>query len=95
MSAPSFKDPGENPGAFNQAFTNLWAIRPEMKDEPVMYMYTIGGVTKPVIDGDLTDYRPDDVKGCIVGLRAKGDARGDTSGFVRPAHQTTFLTSRG
>ena len=44
MSAPSFKDPGENPGAFNQAFTNLWAVRPDLKGEPVMYMYTIGGV---------------------------------------------------
>jgi len=31
MSQPSFKDPGENPGAFNQAFTNLWAIRPELE----------------------------------------------------------------
>lgn len=36
----------------------------------------------PVIDGDLTDYRPSDPKGCIVGLRAKGTAWSDDSGFV-------------
>ena len=37
----------------------------------------------PVIDGDLSDYRPGDLSPCIVGLRAKGDAIGDQSGFVR------------
>lgn len=37
----------------------------------------------PVIDGDVTDLRPSDPVGVIVGLRAKGDAIGDTSGFVR------------
>lgn len=36
-----------------------------------------------VIDGDVTDFRPGDDHGVIVGLRAKGDAIGDTSGFVR------------
>ena len=35
-----------------------------------------------VIDGDVSDYRPNDPHGCIVGLRAKGRARGDASGFV-------------
>jgi hypothetical protein len=38
-----------------------------------------------VIDGDLSDYRPADPKNSIVGLRAKGDAIGDRSGFVRAA----------
>ena len=37
---------------------------------------------RPVVDGDLTDYRPSDPRGVIVGLRAKGKARGDTAGFV-------------
>jgi hypothetical protein len=74
---------------------NLAVVFDTKRGQPLPAMYTIGGVTKPVIDGELTDYRPDDVQGCIVGLRAKGDAKGDTSGFVRPAHQTTFLTSRG
>jgi hypothetical protein len=35
-----------------------------------------------VVDGDAHDYRPADPKGCIVALKAKGDARHDTSGFV-------------
>ena len=38
-----------------------------------------------VIDGDLSDYRPADPENSIVGLRAKGDAIGETSGFVRAA----------
>jgi hypothetical protein len=37
----------------------------------------------PVIDGDTHDYRPADPRGVIIGLRAKGQAIGDTSGFVR------------
>lgn len=54
--------------------------------------HTINGVSAAVIDGDLTDYRPDDLRGVIVGLRAKGEAIGDTSGFVRLATQTTFFS---
>jgi len=34
------------------------------------------------VDGDEHDFRPADPKGCIVALKAKGDARKDTSGFV-------------
>jgi hypothetical protein len=37
-----------------------------------------------VIDGDLTDFRFTDPAGVVVGLRAKGSARKDTSGFVIP-----------
>lgn len=36
----------------------------------------------PVIDGDLHDGRNYDQKAVVVGLRAKGKARGDISGFV-------------
>lgn len=36
----------------------------------------------PVVDGDETDLRFLDVTGSIVGLRAKGDAKKDDSGFV-------------
>lgn len=36
----------------------------------------------PVLDGDITDERFLDPSGHIVGLRAKGDARGESSGFV-------------
>lgn len=38
---------------------------------------------RPVIDGDLSDHRFLDPAGVIVGLRAKGPAIRDTSGFVR------------
>jgi hypothetical protein len=38
----------------------------------------------PVIDGDVTDFRFTDPAGVVVGLRAKGSARRDTSGFVIP-----------
>lgn len=55
--------------------------------------YTINGVTATVINGDLSDYRPEDTQGVIVGLTAKGDAIGDTSGFVRPANQSVFITA--
>ena len=40
----------------------------------------LGGQT--LFDGDVSDYRPDDPRGVIVALKAKGDARKDTSGFV-------------
>ena len=36
----------------------------------------------PVIDGDLHDLRFLDPRGVVVGLRAKGKARADVSGFV-------------
>lgn len=36
-----------------------------------------------VVDGDLSDLRFKDPKGVIVGLRAKGKAKQDTSGFVQ------------
>ena len=45
--------------------------------------YTLNGSNFPVIDGDVHDYRPEDPKGSIVGLKAKGKARKDNSGFAR------------
>ena len=41
-----------------------------------------GEACRDVIDGDETDMRFLDPKGVIVGLYAKGKAKGDTSGFV-------------
>jgi hypothetical protein len=35
-----------------------------------------------VINGDKSDFRPNDKKGVVVGLTAKGDAKKDQSGFV-------------
>jgi len=42
------------------------------------------GESVPVIDGDEHDARYLDRPGSIIALRAKGDAIGDTSGFVVP-----------
>lgn len=41
-----------------------------------------------VIDGDETDVRYMDQPGTVVGLKAKGKAKTDTSGFVRPSVAT-------
>jgi hypothetical protein len=38
-----------------------------------------------VVDGDETDLRFLDPKGVIVGLKAKGKAKRDTTGFVKEA----------
>ena len=43
-----------------------------------------------VEDGDLHDFRPLDTKGCIIGLKAKGDAKTDTSGFVIRTKELTI-----
>ncbi|HCH32650.1 MAG TPA: hypothetical protein DE045_06900 [Oceanospirillaceae bacterium] len=72
---------------------NVAAVFDTKRGQGLPMQYTIHGVTAPVIDGDLTDYRPDDAPGAIVGLRAKGDAIGDQSGFVRPALQSVFLAA--
>jgi hypothetical protein len=44
--------------------------------------FTLGGKVYPVIDGDAHDLRFLDPAGVIVGLKAKGNAKRDTSGFV-------------
>jgi hypothetical protein len=49
-------------------------------DLPATYL------SHPVIDGDLTDLRFTDAPSVIVGLRAKGRAKRDDSGFVRKAN---------
>ena len=45
-----------------------------------MPIFNLGA--KTFFDGDQSDYRPDDPRGVIVALKAKGDARADKSGFV-------------
>lgn len=51
----------------------IWGPRTAWDHVPIQY---------EVIDGDQDDLRFLDPKGVIVGLKAKGDARKDTSGFV-------------
>lgn len=45
--------------------------------------FELVGLSVPVIDGDEHDLRFLDPRGVIVGLKAKGNAKSDTSGFVR------------
>ena len=73
--------------------TNVAVVFDTKRGQELPLFYTIMGKVWPVINGDLTDYRPEDITPCIVGLRAKGDAIGDKSGFVRPAMQSTFMAA--
>ena len=52
------------------------------RNKPLPATLSFGGSFRKVIDGDKTDVRFADAKGCIIGLRAKGKARFDTTGFV-------------
>jgi len=45
--------------------------------------FNLAGLVVKVHNGDKTDWRPGDPTPCIVGLAAKGDARGKEDGFVR------------
>lgn len=50
--------------------------------ETVPVVWKVNGQDVPVIEGDLTDLRYEDPVGVIVGLKAKGNAKKDQSGFV-------------
>ena len=52
------------------------------KKSMVSRRVTIAGQSFSCIDGDAHDYRPADDTGVVVLLKAKGDAKGDMSGFV-------------
>ncbi len=58
------------------------------KDQPLNIAVVFAGkvpdtyLGREVIDGDEHDYRPQDPQGVVVGLKAKGMARSDDSGFV-------------
>ncbi|TAY37194.1 GP88 family protein [Rhizobium leguminosarum] len=54
----------------------------ELRDYFVGKLVQYGNACRDVIDGDETDMRFLDPKGVIVGLYAKGKAKGDQSGFV-------------
>ncbi|MBB4345198.1 GP88 family protein [Rhizobium leguminosarum] len=54
----------------------------EQRDYFVGKLVQYGDACRDVIDGDETDMRFLDPKGVIVGLYAKGKAKGDQSGFV-------------
>ena len=58
------------------AMSNGMNVAVVFKDVPKTYL------GRPVINGDETDLRFLDPKGVIVGLKAKGKAKKDTTGFV-------------
>ena len=62
---------------------NVAAVLHVGRNKPLPTGFEIGGIVWPVINGDEHDFRPADARGVIVGLRAKGQAIGDASGFVR------------
>jgi hypothetical protein len=67
---------------------NIAVVFNTKRGKPLPATYDIGGAVVPhvpVIDGDESDVRFADPKGVIVGLRAKGKAITDASGFVRKA----------
>ena len=60
----------------NKKIGNKWAPKPTT--------YTLNGITKKVIDGDIHDARFIDEKDCFILLDPKGkDTLKDTTGFVR------------
>ena len=64
---------------------------------PLPSHYTLGGKVFEVINGDKHDVRFTDPKGVIVGLTAKGEARGlgTDYGFVRAAKQGLRENQKG
>lgn len=71
-----------------EAGINVAAVFDTRRSADLPAWFAINGVIARVIDGDKTDLRfldPQESRGVIVGLRAKGRAKHDTSGFVRRA----------
>lgn len=62
---------------------NVAVVFDVTKNSDLPCTFKIMGREFPVIDGDEDDLRFADPKGCIVGLRPKGKAKADKSGFVR------------
>jgi len=63
----------------------VFRLKPGNKNkagEPLPRRAYLGNTLAPVIDGDVTDVRFTDPAPVIVGLRAKGDAYRDDTGFV-------------
>jgi hypothetical protein len=60
---------------------NVAAVMRVAKSKPLPSPYNFGRY-RAVIDGDISDVRFGDNRGAIIGLRAKGRAKKDTTGFV-------------
>ena len=61
---------------------NVAAVVRVKKSAPIPSPFNFGGRYRAVVNGDETDLRFTDAPGAVVGLRAKGKAKTDTSGFV-------------
>jgi hypothetical protein len=68
-----------------RAGVNVAAVFDVRRSGDLPASFTIAGTAARVIDGDETDLRFTDPRGVIVGLRAKGRAKSDRTGFVRRA----------
>lgn len=80
------EDNDERAEAALQAGFNVAVVLDVRRSGDLPAIHTIGETTAQVIDGDSHDLRfLDPPGGVIVGLRAKGRAKRDTSGFVRAA----------
>jgi hypothetical protein len=77
-----------NDAAAAAAFANGYNIAAVFRDKVTVARYetsgfNLGGTVAPVANGDETDLRFLDPANSVIALYAKGNARRDTSGFVR------------
>ena len=80
----TFSYSGERPRRMYMRDSNVAVVFDVKKSDPLPETFTLPTelVPRTVVDGDVTDDRYDDATGVIVGLRAKGKARNNKSGFV-------------
>jgi hypothetical protein len=69
-----------------EAGVNVAAVFDVRRSGDLPASFELSGMSYPVLDGDKTDLRFTDPSGYIVGLRAKGRAVRDRTGFVRTAN---------
>ena len=73
----TFSRSEDNEPAARQALTKGFNVAVPFRDPPARFL------GHPVIDGDTHDYRFLDPRPVVVGLKPKGLAKADTTGFVR------------
>ena len=80
----TFSYSGERPRRVYLQGTNVAVVFDTKRGDPLPSEWVLPTevVPRKVVDGDVDDNRYDDEAGVIVGLRAKGKAQRDTTGFV-------------
>lgn len=77
----------ESYGRALQALSGGWSVAIVFNDKPPeAYKFRANPAVYQVVNGDKNDLRFLDPPGVLVGLKAKGKARQDTSGFVYPVN---------